>query len=251
MNEEQTVPPSWLSRWNALQKLVGFVILMLAIAAANSLLTASLALAIGLVLVLSTGASLKETFVRCLAIALFLLPCLFVIPLTATGDRIQIASVSFSREGFLMAVLIYLRAFAIILTGMALLQSTRIPLLFRAAEQMRCPRVLIQIALLAYRYVYTLRREWSRVREALATRAFVNRSTVRTWNTWASVVGMTLIRSNERTERLCHAMQCRGYQGHMVSLVPLSAQPCHAGKLTLFVLMATTIVGLDLMPWAG
>ncbi len=110
-----------------------------------------------------------------------------------------------------------------ILGGMALLLffalSTPLPELLRAARWFRCPPVLVELALIMYRYIFLLLEEGARIRTAQKARlGFVGfRSALRSCGIFG---GMLILRSYDRAERSFAAMRCRGYRGALTGITP-------------------------------
>lgn len=112
-----------------------------------------------------------------------------------------------------------------ILGGMGVLLffslTTPLPELMRAARFFRCPPVLVELALIMYRYIFLLLEEGGRIRNAERSRlGFVGfRNGLRSS---AILGGMLVLRTYDRAERSFAAMRCRGYRG---VLTPIPAGP--------------------------
>jgi len=154
-----------------------------------------------------------------------LLPCLVVLPFTAGGDTWPLGPLRLSLDGLRTAALFYWRALAILTLGLAVVYATPMVVLLHTLQRFRMPRAFVVVALLAYRYLFTLWWELTRVRWALATRGFQPRATLRSHRTLANVIGVSLVRSLERTERIHFALQCRGFEGRLRTM-----QRFHAGR---------------------
>src|SRR4029077_3091910 len=90
--------------------------------------------------------------------------------------------------------------------------------LFQAAHALYVPGLFVHLGLLTYRYVHLLVIELSRLRMALRVRGYRNRASLRNYQTIGHVAGTLLVRSHERSERVGHAMRCRGFTGRFRSL---------------------------------
>jgi cobalt/nickel transport system permease protein len=207
-----------LHAWDARHKLVALGCLAVVLTTVDSLLVAALGLAcaFGFLLMARLPASLM--LARFAAAQVILLPCMVILPFTFGGERMALGAISASIEGTRVAALFYLRASAIMTLGIAVIYSTPMVVLLRAAQALWLPRSLVEIALLAYRYVFTLASEWTRIRWALAARGFEVQGRRRTCRPLANVIAMSLVRSAERTERIQQAMYCRGFQGQLHTL---------------------------------
>ena len=89
----------------------------------------------------------------------------------------------------------------------------------RAARFFRCPPVLVELALIMYRYIFLLLEEGGRFRTAQKARlGFVDfRSGL---SSAATLGGMLVLRTYDRAERSFAAMRCRGYRGALTNLPP-------------------------------
>ncbi len=110
-----------------------------------------------------------------------------------------------------------------IIGGMAVLLffslTTPLPELMRAARFFRCPPVLVELALIMYRYIFLLLEEGGRIRNAEKSRlGFVDtRSAIRSSGILG---GMLVLRTYDRAERSFAAMRCRGYRGALTAVTP-------------------------------
>ncbi len=243
--EQYTRIDSPLKRWDARWKLVSIAVFIFAVTTVQSPWTALIALCFAL-LALSAGRLPFSVVARRLGeIHLLLIPCFFILPFTVGGETFTMFGFSPSREGFELATILYLRAVAIVTASMAALFSTPMTRLLHAAEKLRAPRILIQIALLTYRYVFSLYDEFNTVRWALVTRGFRNRTSRRAYRILANVVGMSLVRSLERTDRIYRAMQCRGYTGNLRTLERFETRSSDLGKSLLCILASLALLWMD------
>ncbi len=97
--------------------------------------------------------------------------------------------------------------------------TTPLPELMRAARFFRCPPVLVELALIMYRYIFLLLEEGVRIRNAQKARlGFVDfRSAMRSVGILG---GMLILRTYDRAERSFAAMRCRGYRGVLTTAAP-------------------------------
>ena len=101
--------------------------------------------------------------------------------------------------------------------------TTPLPELMRAARFFRCPPVLVELALIMYRYIFLLLEEGGRIRSAEKSRlGFVDiRAAVRSSGILG---GMLVLRTYDRAERSFAAMRCRGYRGALTAVTPARMQ---------------------------
>ncbi len=101
--------------------------------------------------------------------------------------------------------------------------TTPLPELMRSARFFRCPPVLVELALIMYRYIFLLLEEGGRIRTAQKSRlGFVDfRSGLRS----SSIMGgMLILRTYDRAEASFAAMRCRGYRGALTAAPPGALQ---------------------------
>ena len=228
-----------LHRWDARWKFVAFVLIAGVSASVHTLTGAMFAFIVSLLTLITAGLPLRVLLTRLGAVHLFLVPCFIVLPFTMPGEPL-LSGYAMTREGLELAALLYLRAIAIVSFSIVLIYTTPMNRLLQAIEALYCPKTLVQITMLTFRYIHTLWMEFVRIRCALSVRAFQNRASLRVYQTWANVIGMTLVRSLERTERVHRAMKCRGYNGRLQRLHSFAAQPMDGIKL--FVCIALSVV---------
>jgi len=236
---------SLIHAWDARFKLAGSAILAVVVSGLESPWVA--AIAAGMVLGLLVLARLPGRLVwqRLMAAQVLLLPCALILPFSFGGEVWSVGVVTVSWEGLRWAALFYCRALAIVMLGVVVVYTTPMAVLLRALQWLRLPRALVEISLLTYRYLFTLAAEGGRVRWALAARGF---GTTRSWATYrplANAVGMALVRSVERTERIQQAMACRGFAGRLHTLQRFQSRPLDWGKALCAGLVVAVLLALE------
>jgi cobalt/nickel transport system permease protein len=134
-----------------------------------------------------------------------------------------------------------------ILGGMGVLLffslTTPLPELMRAAHFFRCPAVLVELALIMYRYIFLLLEEGGRIRNAQKARlGFVDfRAALRSSGTLG---GMLVLRTYDRAERSFAAMRCRGYRGVLTAVTPGDLRPYDWGALVIGLTMLAIFLAI-------
>ncbi|HUT12639.1 MAG TPA: cobalt ECF transporter T component CbiQ [Thermoguttaceae bacterium] len=205
---------SYLARIDPRARVVAVVLLAIAIAAADRFAVPATALAAGLLGTLCSGVSMPTAVRRLLPLNVLMLLMALVLPLTTPGQPVlEIGWLSFSREGFELAALIAVKGNAIVLLLLVLLDSLDATTLGHTLSHLRVPDKLTHLLLFTVRYLDVLHREYLRMRAAMKVRAFRPRMNRHTYRTYGHLVGMLLVRSFERSERIVAAMKCRGFHG--------------------------------------
>jgi cobalt/nickel transport system permease protein len=240
---------SLLHHWDARWKLAALALLVAAIAMIRDWRLATLGAALALALLALGRLPFKIVLARLGVAQALLLPCLILLPFTFSGQPVTWHGATLSLEGLQVAALLYFRALAILAVAMVGVYTTPMVVLLGTFHALHLPRVVTDVALLTYRYLFTLWWELTRMRWALVTRGFARRSSAGSYRALANVVGVTLIRSLERTERIQHAMLCRGFQGRLRTLHEFSASRSDLLKFTLCLLVAALLLLADRSQW--
>jgi cobalt/nickel transport system permease protein len=134
-------------------------------------------------------------------------------------------------------------------TAAVLLVSMTTPVtgLLATAAWLRVPRILLEIAVLTYRYLFLLAEEADRIREAQKTRMGYSSwwGTIRSLSTLG---GMVVVNSFDRSERVYQSMLMRGYKGQL----PMPDGEAKLSRADLLALAATAsvlaaILGTDVL----
>lgn len=153
-------------------------------------------------------------------IATFLVFFVLLLPFLHDGqsERIHWGPMSVSSAGLTLGLLICLKALAIVSIMLTIIGSASLNDTLKAAHALKVPGLLIQLALLSFRYVYVVSSELARLRVALRVRGYRNRANRHSYRTAGHVAGTLLVRGYERAERVGQAMRCRGFDGRFRSL---------------------------------
>ncbi len=213
-----------------------------------SALLAALALAAGLAAL--ARLPLRRTLARLAALEGFVLLVVAALPFTVPGDpAFSVLGLVASREGLLAAAEVALTANAVVLSLTALAGAMEPAVLGHALGGLGAPRRLVHLLLLTVRYVDVLEGEARRLALAMRARGFRPATDRHTLRTLGHLVGMLLVRSVERSERVLAAMKCRGYDG----TIPLAGGPRPGWRdgvfLALLALAATCLVLWEKTPW--
>jgi cobalt/nickel transport system permease protein len=218
-----SLPPatdSPLGRLDPRWRLAALLGAAVAAAAVRTLPAAAIALAGAWLLALLARLPLRWYLGRLVAVAAVLL--LFAAPLPflleGPGPSWQWGPVHVSSHGLTAAITLLAKALAIITILLVVLIAGPLDATLKAARALHFPGLVVQIALLSYRYVFVLLDELRRLRIALRVRGHRNRPTLHSYRTLSHVTGSLLVRGHERAERVSQAMRCRGFDGRFRSL---------------------------------
>lgn len=171
----------------------------------------------------------------------------FFLPFTVSGRTwFHMGPLAVTREGILYATRITLKSNAIVLILIVLVSTMPVYTLGRAMRSLRVPRKLVQLLFFTYRYVHVILREYQRLSTAARIRGFQPRTNLHTYRTYALLLGMLLVKSYERAERVRAAMLCRGFQGRFYDLADLEIR---TGDIVMAGFLGLGIATLALLEW--
>jgi cobalt/nickel transport system permease protein len=119
------------------------------------------------------------------------------------------------RGGWDTAAGIVVRGTISLLVGLWLAKAVPVERLLRSLERIGCPAVLTTLAAFMLRYAFVLHEEAGRMRNARAARSVGPLGAVRGAQLAAQLVGMLLIRTMDRADRVHRAMCARGWDGRL------------------------------------
>jgi cobalt/nickel transport system permease protein len=159
---------------------------------------------------------IARTLRRVVAMDTFIVLMIAMLPFTTPGQPVfSVFGFPASAEGFHAAILIALKANAVVLMTLALLSSLEPVAFGRALYRLGAPERLVHLILFNIRYIDVLDREQKRLRLAMRARGFRPANSRHTYVSYGYLVGMMLIRALERSERILNAMKCRGFSGRL------------------------------------
>ena len=183
---------------------------------------------------------------RLLALESLMLVLLLTLPFSVPGSPVaQLGPLTVSRDGLATALGIALEANAVVMLVGALLGSLSPIALGHALARLGVPDKLVHLLMLTVRYIDVLERELARSRRALRARAFISRADRHTWRTLGWLIGMLLVRSAERAERVAAAMRCRGFTGRLYLLDDLQWRTPDSALCAATLIGAVMLLGVE------
>ena len=139
-----------------------------------------------------------------------------------------------------------MKANAAVLAVAALIGTMDAVTLGHALAHFHVPPKLTQLMLFMVRYFDVLGREYARLRAAMRVRCFRPAMNGHSYRTFGYLIGMLLVHSFDRSERVLAAMKCRGFCGRYYLLdhfafVPRRDGPFYAAMF----LLAAILLGLE------
>ncbi len=172
------------------------------------------------ILLVVANLSYREVFWRLAVVNGFVLFLWLFLPWTVPGQELfRLGPIIVSREGLFLAGTITLKSNAILIAFIALISSSSPFTLFHALSHLYMPDKIVHLSFFCYRYIFVIQSEYKRLRTAMKMRAFQPGTNLHTYRNFAYLIGMLLVKSFDRSERVYQAMLCRGFQGRYPTLV--------------------------------
>ena len=211
-----------ISRYDPRVRVLAAFAYALLMAFSDKFLTLGLGLCVSLVSLLVLRRLNRKTWRTLLEINLFILFLFIFLPPSVPGTPVlQIDGLIWSLEGLLRATTIALKANSIMLMFMALIMSMEPLQLGLALERLGCPAKLTTMFFFTTRYLDVIQREYLQLTNAMKLRGFHPGYNRHTFTTYGYLVGMLLLKTLDRAERIVQAMKCRGFRNRFVTLTPL------------------------------
>jgi len=190
------------------------------IATTHSLTVALCGLLLGALLAALAELPNRGLLTRLLVVNGFVLFLWIFLPFSHAGEEalFRMGRLEATREGVMYATLITLKCNAIALAVSALLSTIEVTALGHALYHLWVPEKLIHLYMFTIRYFHVIRHEYERLATAAKVRGFRPRVNRHTYRTYGYLVGMLLVNSLDRAERVLAAMKCRGFLGRFYLL---------------------------------
>ena len=158
---------------------------------------------------------------------IFLLFLLLTVPWSMPGHAaFSIGPLDFSREGLSLAMSAAVKCNAILAVFLVMMRGMEIAGMGAALERLKAPPKMVFLLLFTFRHIHVIGSEWKRMQTAAALRGFRPLTSLHTYRTIASMLGMTVVSSIERSRRAHEAMLLRGFCGSFHT----ADEPCGDGK---------------------
>ncbi|MBR9726868.1 energy-coupling factor transporter transmembrane component T family protein [Shewanella intestini] len=197
------------------------VLLFVLIALATVLSSASVTLA-GLCLYAGyfwrcSGLRFGYSFKRLMAMDVIVVFTVLLIPFSVQGEVLfTIAGFAVSVAGCEMALIIIIKANIVMLAVMSLTAGMDSTVFSQALHDLGLPRRFSILMQFTVRYIGVLHHEFTRLRQAMLVRGFKPCNSLHTWRSYGYLLGMLVVRSFDRAERILQAMKCRGFNGQFL-----------------------------------
>lgn len=216
-------------------KLVGFTLMLGAMASVRTLPAALAAFGLAGCAILAARIPLRVPAQRAAVVLLFLTPFFLILPWTHPGGPVS---------GAHQAAVICCKGLAMVLTIFPMFATAPFHVSIKALERLKLSSRFVTLILLTHRYLSLYAVQLDTVRIALRARGFKPGGDLQTLRTLGYVIGSLLVRSFEQTERLYQSMRNRGYAGHFGTLYKFRAVTSQDWSKAAFLLAASVLLVL-------
>lgn len=229
-------------------RLVAALLLTVPMALVATPWTAGISVAVGLGLVCLAVLSPAAVLSRLLAVNLFIAFLWLFLPFSTPGaPLLHFGGLTLTKEGLDLALLLTFKSNAVVLCLMALMGSIPVQDMGPAMQSLRLPAKLCHLFLFTFRYIFVIRKEYQTMTRAMNARGFKPKTNLHTYRSYAWLVGMLLVKSWDRAERVNRAMLCRGFQGRFYTLTQFNFTTADIFFITTAALAALGVVACDLL----
>ena len=214
------------------------VLFAVVVAAAEEWWTLGLALAIGFVALTASSVNHQRLLRRWLALNAMMGFFWLLLPLEWVGP--SMTDWNWSLHAAILPARITLRANAILFVSTALLEPLGLLGTLDAFRRLHLPEPLVSVLSMSVRYMSLLRQEFQRLRVAMLSRGFRPRASFQGYSTLAMSLGMLLVRSLDRSDRIRRAMMARTFG----PLQPMSPRAMSGRDKVVALALATVLIGL-------
>ncbi|MBR1368223.1 cobalt ABC transporter permease [Methanocalculus chunghsingensis] len=220
-------------------KILSFTILIFSVVFVLNIQAALLGLTMAAIILIISRLPISFMIRRSKVILIFILPILLLMPLTVSGTSLWSAGpITFSEEGLSLALLITIRALAAITLVLTLLGTQKIETTLKALSLLKVPGVIIQMLFFTYRYIYVIMDEFLQIWSSMRSKGYAFRLNRYGLSIIGNLIGMLLVKSYERAERVYRGMEAKGYRGNHISSAPFTIQATDYGAGLLLIAIA-------------
>ncbi len=228
-------------------KIISAFLFSVLVSVSDRLVSLLPALFIAIIMASLARLPLKKVCLRLLIINLLLFMLWLFIPFSLSGRTfLELGPLKASLEGVYYCLLLTIKSNSIIVILMALTGTMPLFKMGHAMSALYVPDKIVFLFIFTYRYIHAIHREYRRLKDAIDIRGFRPGTNIHTYRTYAYLIGMLLIKSHDRAERVQAAMLCRGFHGKFYNLGEFSIR--HTDVLT-FIFMFAALTVIALLQW--
>ncbi len=190
---------------------LGFSVVL---AVADRPVVLGMGMAFAIFLVFLARLNLRQVMTRLLVVNTFVAFLWIFLPFTFPGPALfSFWGLQITRQGIAACVQITVKSNAIVLASMALLSTSTVFGLVHGLHHLKVPDKLVHLFFFSFRYIHVIHMEYHKIINAMKARGFEPDTSLRTYKSYAYLIGTLFLKSSERSKRIYQAMVCRGFDG--------------------------------------
>ena len=246
-NDNIVKSESILYKFDPRLKIISLFLFSICLAFFKSFPVLFLSLFLSSLLVLLSLLPFKEVLKRLVPVNAMIVFLWLFLPFTTGGETIYIVGLlEVTKEGLVLASTLTVKANAMMLLFIAFVASTPVNTAGHAMGKLGVPDKLVHLFFFTYRYLHVIYEEYLRLKTAMLIRGFVPKTNIHTYRSYAYLVGMLLVKSVDRANRVHDAMVCRGFTGKFYSLDRFSMKK---GDVVAFIIILLLLVLMGGVEW--
>ena len=247
INESFSEGNSFIHRLDPRIKLLAAFIFSAVTSVSNRFFPLFFALAIALILLALARLPVKTVLLRLLYANLFIFLIWIFIPFTIKGETLtHLGHLVISKEGLFYCFRLTIKTNAILIILITLTATMPVFTMGRAMSSFGVPAKIVNLFIFSYRYIHAILLEYKRLKDAMEMRGFHPKTNMHTYRSYAYLVGMLIVKSHDRAERVHSAMICRGFQGKFYDLTEFSVKK---SDLIFIITFIICFMGIALIQW--
>ncbi|AKB85654.1 cobalt ECF transporter T component CbiQ [Methanococcoides methylutens] len=227
---------SIIHRFDPRAKIITFTLLIFSFVFVEDIRIAFASLLFAFCILLLSRIPLGFMFHRMKPGLFFVLPFLVVMPFTVAGDVMySYHGISMTYEGLYYGGLVFVRAATSIMLALTMLGTTKMDTTMKSLHSLKIPSHFVQTLMFSYRFIFVFIDEFRSMWTSMAAKGFKLKANRHSLSIIGNIVGMILVRSYERAERVYHSMSSKGYTGESRTIVKFKMQTADYGIVVVFV----------------
>ncbi len=247
INESFSEGNSFIHRLDPRIKLLAAFLFSVVISVSGRFFPLFFALILALTLLTAARLPIKTVLMRLFFANLFIFLLWVFIPFTMKGEPLaHLGPLSISKDGLVYCFLLTIKTNAILIILITLTATMPVFTMGRAMSSFGVPAKIVHLFIFSYRYIHAILLEYKRLKEAMEIRGFHPKTNMHTYRSYAYMVGMLMVKSHDRAERVHSAMICRGFQGKFFDLTEFSVKKT---DFLFFIIFIICLMAIALIQW--
>ena len=247
INESFSEGNSFIHRLDPRIKLLAAFLFSVVISVSSRAFPLLFAFLLAFTLLMTARLPLKTVLLRLLFANLFILFLWVFIPFTMKGEELlHLGPLAVTKEGLLYCLLLTIKSNSILIILIVLTATMPVFTMGRAMGSFGVPAKIVNLFIFSYRYIHAILLEYKRLKEAMDIRGFRPKTNMHTYRSYAYLVGMLIVKSHDRAERVHSAMICRGFQGNFFDLTEFSVKGIDFLFIIIFIIC---LMAIALIQW--